>query len=153
MSAPRYTVAYSDTEGAFQVHEHVESGVRVVAGPFQYELQARQEMERLNAANGPAPEPVGDVPVGVTRPPLDDAHEALTDATVALLSLYPALRNLTGGTVPVQVRGFVEDALEAHSRARRALDRADSLRANRLHSVRWDSRLRTGPYSSPDGAA
>lgn len=49
---------------------------------------------------------------------LDEALSALADVSVALLTLYPIMRVLHGPPEPL---GYIEDGIEACSRARRHL--------------------------------
>lgn len=69
------------------------------------------------------------------RAELDEAMNALVDVTVALGSLYPVLMVVS---VPQEARGFVEDGMEAASRARRQLIALRLLLDDgpALHSVR-----------------
>ena len=66
---------------------------------------------------------------------LDEAMNALADVSVALTSIYPVMRV---ASVPREVLAFVEDGMDAASRARRHLT---ALRETlddgpNLHSVR-----------------
>lgn len=49
---------------------------------------------------------------------LDEALNALADVSVALTSIYPVMRM---ASVPQEVLAFVEDGMDAASRARRLL--------------------------------
>ena len=66
---------------------------------------------------------------------LDEALNALADVSVALTTLYPIMSVLHG---PQDARGFVEDGIEAASRARRQLIALRLLLDDgpNLHSVR-----------------
>lgn len=64
---------------------------------------------------------------------IDEALGALAEITVALSSLYPIMGCAVG--VPDAARGFVEDGMEAASRARRHLNDARLLYDGGRYSV------------------
>lgn len=71
---------------------------------------------------------------------LDEAVNALAEASVALTSLYPVLTILRAPPEPVE---FIEDGLEALSRARREVTAARAYFDTGQHSVK-------APESDPE---